>query len=97
MAKNKNKNKLSNQLDKVGGTLSAKELEAIKAKLGISGGIKAAAKEAGIKIGDSLTKDKPTPQQPTPQQPTPQQPTPQQPTPQQPTPQVLATNTSRSY
>jgi hypothetical protein len=69
MAKNKNNNKLSNQLAKVGGTLSAKELEAIKAKLGISGGIKAAAKEAGIKIGDSLTKDKPTPQQPT-QQPT---------------------------
>ena len=76
MAKNKNNNKLSNQLAKVGGTLSAKELEAIKARLGISGGIKAAAKEAGIKIGDSLTKDKPTPQQPTPQQPSPQQPSP---------------------
>lgn len=58
MAKKKELNK---QLTKVGGTLSERELEQIKKKLGISGGVRKAAQEAGIKIGDSLTKDKPAP------------------------------------
>jgi hypothetical protein len=53
--------KLDKELKKVGGTLSAKELEQIKKKLGISGGVRAAAKEAGIKLGDSLTKPAPAP------------------------------------
>jgi hypothetical protein len=57
--------KLDSQLSKVGSSLSAKELERIKAKLGISGGIREAAQEAGIKIGDSLVKDKPSPSTPT--------------------------------
>ena len=57
--------KLDNQLSKVGSSLSAKELERIKAKLGISGGIREAAQEAGIKIGGSLVKDKPSPIAPT--------------------------------
>ena len=61
MAKNNTDKKLDKQLDKVGGTLSAKELEQIKQKLGITGGVREEAKDAGIKIGDSLVKDKPEP------------------------------------
>jgi hypothetical protein len=61
MAKNNTDKKLDKQLDKVGGSLSEKELEQIKKKLGISGGVREAAQEAGIKLGDSLVKDKPTP------------------------------------
>jgi hypothetical protein len=45
---------LNNQLSRVGNTLSAKELEAIKARLGISGGVRAAAGKAGIKLGTSI-------------------------------------------
>ena len=65
MAKKDTDKKLDEQLAKVGGTLSKKELEQIKKKLGISGGVREAAKEAGIKLGDSLVKDKPAPK-PTP-------------------------------
>jgi hypothetical protein len=65
MAKKDTNKKLDKQLAKVGGTLSEKELEQIKKKLGISGGVREAAKEAGIKLGDSLVKDKPAPK-PTP-------------------------------
>jgi hypothetical protein len=61
MAKKNTDKKLDKQLAKVGGTLSEKELEQIKKKLGISGGVREAAKEAGIKLGDSLVKDKPAP------------------------------------
>jgi hypothetical protein len=61
MAKNVNR-KLDNELGKVGGTLSTKELERIKKKLGVSGLIvREAAKEEGIKVGVSAVKDKPTP------------------------------------
>jgi hypothetical protein len=65
MAKKDTDKKLDKQLAKVGGTLSEKELEQIKKKLGISGGVREAAKEADIKLGDSLVKDKPAPK-PTP-------------------------------
>jgi len=65
MAKKDTNKKLDKQLAKVGGTLSEKELEQIKKKLGISGGVREAAKEADIKLGDSLVKDKPAPK-PTP-------------------------------
>ena len=65
MAKKNTNKKLDKQLAKVGGTLSEKELEQIKKKLGISGGVREAAKEADIKLGDSLVKDKPAPK-PTP-------------------------------
>ena len=65
MAKKNTDKKLDKQLAKVGGTLSKKELEQIKKKLGISSGVREAAKEAGIKLGDSLVKDKPAPK-PTP-------------------------------
>ena len=65
MAKKNTDKKLDKQLAKVGGTLSEKELEQIKKKLGISGGVREAAKEADIKLGDSLVKDKPAPK-PTP-------------------------------
>jgi hypothetical protein len=58
MAKKNTNKKLDKQLAKVGGTLSEKELEQIKKKLGISSGVREAAKEAGIKLGDSLVKDK---------------------------------------
>jgi hypothetical protein len=61
MAKNNTDKKLDKKLDKVGGSLSEKELEQIKKKLGISGGVREAAQEAGINIGDSLSKDKPKP------------------------------------
>lgn len=61
MAKKNADKKLNEQLTKVGGTLSERELEQIKKRLGISGGVRKAAQEAGIKIGDSLTKDKPAP------------------------------------
>ena len=61
MAKKNADKKLNEQLTKVGGTLSERELEQIKKRLGISGGVRKAAREAGIKIGDSLTKDKPAP------------------------------------
>jgi hypothetical protein len=61
MAKKNTNKKLDKQLAKVGGTLSEKELEQIKKKLGISSGVREAAKEAGIKLGDSLVKDKPAP------------------------------------
>jgi hypothetical protein len=57
MAKKNTDKKLDKQLAKVGGTLSEKELEQIKKKLGISSGVREAAKEAGIKLGDSLVKD----------------------------------------
>ena len=91
MSKKDTNKKLDRELGKVGGTLSAKELEQIKEKLGISRGVQNAAKDLGIKISDSITKDKPepkpAPQQPAPQQPAPQQPTAQQPAPQQPTAQ----------
>jgi hypothetical protein len=65
MAKKDTDKELDKQLAKVGGTLSEKELEQIKKKLGISGGVREAAKEADIKLGDSLVKDKPAPK-PTP-------------------------------
>ena len=65
MVKKDTDKKLDKQLAKVGGTLSEKELEQIKKKLGISGGVREAAKEADIKLGDSLVKDKPAPK-PTP-------------------------------
>jgi hypothetical protein len=65
MAKKDTNKELDKQLAKVGGTLSEKELEQIKKKLGISGGVREAAKEADIKLGDSLVKDKPAPK-PTP-------------------------------
>ena len=65
MAKKDTDKKLDKQLAKVGGTLSEKELEQIKKRLGISGGVREAAQEAGIKLGDSLVKDKPAPK-PTP-------------------------------
>jgi hypothetical protein len=65
MAKKDTNKKLDKQLAKVGGTLSEKELEQIKKKLGISGGVREAAKEADIRLGDSLVKDKPAPK-PTP-------------------------------
>ena len=61
MAKKNADKKLNEQLTKVGGTLSERELEQIKKRLGISGGVRKAAQQAGIKIGDSLTKDKPAP------------------------------------
>ena len=82
MSKKDTNKKLDRELGKVGGTLSAKELEQIKEKLGISRGVQNAAKDLGIKISDSITKDKPEPK-PAPQQPAPQQPAPQQPTAQQ--------------
>ena len=90
MSKKDTNKKLDRELGKVGGTLSAKELEQIKEKLGISRGVQNAAKDLGIKISDSITKDKPAPKpepKPAPQQPSPQQPSPQQPSPQQPSPQ----------
>ena len=90
MSKKDTNKKLDRELGKVGGTLSAKELEQIKEKLGISRGVQNAAKDLGIKISDSITKDKPAPKpepKPAPQQPSPQQPSPQQPSPQQKEPQ----------
>jgi parvulin-like peptidyl-prolyl isomerase len=61
MSKKDTNKKLDRELGKVGGTLSAKELEQIKEKLGISRGVQNAAKDLGIKISDSITKDKPAP------------------------------------
>ena len=43
--------RLENQLGRVGGTLSSSELDKIKEKLNISGGIKDFAKDLNIKIG----------------------------------------------
>jgi hypothetical protein len=83
MSKKDTNKKLDRELGKVGGTLSAKELEQIKEKLGISRGVKNAAKDLGIKISDSITKDKPAPKpepKPAPQQPTAPKPATQQPT-----------------
>jgi len=65
MSKKQDKNKTSNTLDKelkkVGGTLSPKELEQIRKRLGISVDIiKEAAQEAEIKIKVSPVKNKPS-------------------------------------
>jgi hypothetical protein len=63
--------KIKKELSKVGNTLSARELEQIKEKLGISGGVRGIAKELGIKIGGTITQNKPSPQ-PTAPKPSPQ-------------------------
>jgi hypothetical protein len=42
--------RLENQLGRVGGTLNASELNRIKEKLNISGGVRAMARDKGIKI-----------------------------------------------
>jgi hypothetical protein len=45
------KQRLENQLGRVGSTLSSSELDKIKEKLNISGGIRDFAKDLNIKIG----------------------------------------------
>ena len=45
------KQQLKNQLNKVGGTLNSSELDKIKEKLNISGGVRDFAKDLNIKIG----------------------------------------------